>query len=269
MPLLTLMRRSAGQSWHVLAGCLLVVTGFEVVLVAQAVSIEWSNAFERMAEFVPAFLQRGLGQQALLMATFQGTVAFGYFHPVVVMFVAIIAIYFASEPAHDVEAGRVDLILARSVPRHRVITRSLLLAMLSSVVLLALMAAGSWTGLWTFAGGIARWPDPRLIGRLIVHLISVAWCCGAFALVIAAGSKRWSTAFTFAALTTVVLYFLDFLAIGWPLVRTVSWISPFDYYPAIPILGGTAPVWRNLIVLWSATAVLSAMAYWRFSRRDI
>ena len=269
MRVLTLIRRSAGQSWHVLVGCLVVVTGFELLLVAQAVSIQSSNAFERMGELMPGFLQRGLGQQAFLLATFKGTVAFGYFHPVIVLFVTILAVYYATEPAHDVESGRVDLLLARAVPRHRLITRSLLLSMLSVVAMVALMAAGTWGGLSAFAVGMSNRPEAATVWRLAVHLAAVAWCCGALGLAVAAGAQRWTTAFSFVALTAVVLYFLDFLAIAWPPVRAIAWISPFDYYPAIPILGGTAPTWSNLVVLWSVTAVLSVVAYWRFARRDL
>ena len=128
MRTLTLLRRSAGNGWHVLAGCLLLLHGFQLLLVAQAASIESSQAFGKMAEFIPAFLQRGLGQQALLLASFNGTVAFGYFHPVVAVLVSLLAAYFATEPAYDVESGRVDLLLARAVPRHRLITRSLLMS---------------------------------------------------------------------------------------------------------------------------------------------
>lgn len=268
MRVLTLIGRSAGQSWHVLIGCLIVATGFELLLVAQAVSIQASNAFSRMGELMPGFMQRGLGQQALLLATFKGTVAFGYFHPVIVLFVTILAVYFATEPAHDVESGRVDLLLARAVPRHRLITRSLLLSAGSVVAMVSLMAAGTWAGLSAFGAGM-NGPDAATVLALIAHLTAVAWWCGALGLAVAAGARRWTTAFSLVALATVVLYFVDFLAIAWPRVRAIAWISPFDYFPAIPILGGTAPAWRNLVVLWSVTAVLYVVAYWRFQRRDL
>ena len=266
---LTLMRRSAVQGWLVLVGCALVVCGFEIVLVAQAASIEASQSFGKMTELLPAFLQRGLGQQALLLATFNGTVAFGYFHPVMVLFVTLNGVYFATEPAHDVESKRVDLLLARAVPRHRLITRSLLLSFGSVVVLVVLMAFGTWLGLHAFADGVSKWPAPRMLCTLTVHLASVAWCCGAFGLALAAGSSRWSTTFAAVALTTVVMYMLDFVAIAWPRAAALAWISPFDYFPGIPIIAGTAPVGRNLVVLWSVTIAFYGIAYWRFQRRDV
>ena len=147
MSLSTLLLRSAAQSKYVLLGGIVVLSLFQFLLIGQAAEIERSQAFGRMAEFVPAFLQKGLGQQALLLATFRGTVSFGYFHPVIVCLLSLIAIYIATEPAHEVESGLVDIVLARSVPRHRVITRSLLLAMLAVVAIAGFMLCGTFIGL--------------------------------------------------------------------------------------------------------------------------
>ena len=92
-----------------LLGCLVLLAGFQIIIVGQASALEQAHSFGRMAELVPGFLQRGLGSQSMLLVTFKGTVAFGYFHPVVVVLVSVLAIYFATEPAHEVESGLVDL----------------------------------------------------------------------------------------------------------------------------------------------------------------
>jgi ABC-type transport system involved in multi-copper enzyme maturation permease subunit len=265
---LTLAWRSVSQGRYILAGGALVLPLFQLLLIAQAAEIERSQAFGRMAEFVPVFLQKGLGSQAMLLATFAGTVSFGYFHPVVVCIVALIAVYLATEPAHEVESGLVDLVLARAVPRRRVLTRSLLLSMASVAVIVALMICGTALGLRWLAPG-ATGPSISLILLLAVHLVAVAWCCGAMGLFFAASSRRWSTAFTSGALFVIVGYMIDFLAIGWPPARAVAWFAPFQYFPALLILGGTANSVRDLSVLFSATAILIVLAYWRFERRDL
>ena len=261
--------RSAVQARYMVLGAVALLCGFQIVIVGQASAIEETHAFSRMVEFVPAFLQRGLGSKSLLLATFKGTVAFGYFHPVVVVLTAVVAIYFATEPAHEVEAGLVDITLARSVPRHVIITRSLLLAGGAVLVAALLMAAGTWAGLRLFASPSFDAPSASTSAWLLLHLVAVAVCFGALGLAVAAGARRWSTAFTTAALAAVVLYLVDFLAIGWPLMRSIAWISPFHYYPALNIVAGEAPLLRNVAILLATSGILSAYAYWRFNRRDL
>jgi putative exporter of polyketide antibiotics len=104
---------------------------------------------------------------------------------------------------------------------------------------------------------------------LLLHLVALAALFGGLGLAIAAGARRWSTAFFTAVLAAVVLYLVDFLSIGWPMMRSVAWISPFHYYPALSIIAGDAPPIRNLAILLSAAAALSAVGYWRFQRRDL
>lgn len=261
--------RSVVQARYVLLGSLCLLAGFQIVIVGQASAIEEAHSFSRMAEFVPAFLQRGLGSKSLLLATFKGTVAFGYFHPVVAVLTAVLAIYFATEPAHEIEAGLVDLTLARAVPRHAVITRALLLALGAILVAVMLMALGTWVGLRLFASPTFSAPSAVTSALLLGHLAAVAACFGAFGLAVAASARRWSTAFTTAALAAVVLYLVDFLAIGWPVMRSVAWISPFHYYPALDIVAGETPPPRYIAILLSATSVFSAVAYWRFTHRDL
>ena len=97
-----LMRRSLVQARFVLLGCGLAPVRVSARGRRAGVGDRGPNSFSRMAELLPGFLQRGLGAKAMLLATFKGTVAFGYFHP----------------SSHARRAGR------RDVPRHRAGTRS-------------------------------------------------------------------------------------------------------------------------------------------------
>lgn len=268
MRLTALLRRSAVQARMVILGGMAIFFVFQVLLIAHAAEIERSQAFGRVAELVPGFLQRGLGAQAMLLATFRGSVAFGYFHPVVLCAISLIAVYIASEPAHEVESGLVDLVLARSVPRHRVLTRSMLVAIGATVAITLVMISGTFAGLQIFAPGFAR-PSNGLLARLVVHLLAVTWCCASIALFAAASVRRWTTAFSIGAAVVCVGYLVDFLAIGWAPIRPLSWAFPFNYYPALLIVGGTANSVRDLSVLFGATALFTTLAYWRFQRRDL
>jgi ABC-2 type transport system permease protein len=265
---MALVGRSAFQARAVVLGAMFVLGAFQILLIAQAVTIEASQGFGRLADLIPGFLQRGLGTQALLLATFKGTVTFGYFHPVVVCLISLMAMYLATEPAHEVESGLVDLVLARSLPRRRLLTRSLLLALGAVVAVVVVMLIGTVVGLrWLAPRSPA--PEGSTLLVLAINLIATAWSCAAIGLFIAAGSRRWTTAFTICAAIVIVGYLVDFLAIGWPAIRAVSWFFPFNYFPALYILGGTAWTARDLAVLFTATAVFTALAYWKFEKRDM
>ena len=261
--------RSLTQGRFVVLGALILVTGLQVVIVGQASALEQARGFSRMAELLPAFLQQGLGSKALLLATFQGTVAFGYFHPVVSVLVSVLGVYFATEPAHEVESRLVDLTMARSVPRHVLITRALLLAVALVITASVLMFAGSQVGLLLFADPSFTAPPVGRAALMLTHLVAVGICFGALALAVAAGAKRWVTTFAMAAFAVVTFYLVDFLALGWPAMRWISWISPFHYYDALSILAGDATPVRDLTILLSTAAVFVVVAYTRFSRRDL
>ena len=267
--LATLVRRSAAQARYPLVACMWLLFTLQIVIVGQASALEGARSFSRLAEFVPGFLQRGLGNKSLLLATFQGTVAFGYFHPVVAVLISVLAAYITTEPAHEVESGLVDLTLARPVPRNLVVTRTVLLAIAAVVGAASLMFVGTRIGLRLFASPAFDPPSPEISLRMLLHLVAVALCFGGFGLAVAAGARRWSVAFTTATLTVVFLYLVDFLAIGWPPMRAAAWISPFHYYPALSILVGDAPPWRNIVILLSGAAAGCAIGYWRFNHRDL
>jgi len=264
-----LLRRSIAQARYVLGGSLVVLSAFQLIIVGQAAEIERAQSFGGLADLLPIFLKQGLGSRALLLASFRGIVAFGYFHPVICALMSTVAIYVTTEPAHEIESGLVDLELARSLPRHRLLTRSLLLLGLAVAAGLGLMFAGTTLGARLFGAPLAQLPSAAVRVSLLAHLGALAVCFGAVGLWLASISRRWTTAFTTGALLMLVTYLLDFLAIGWEPMRRVAWISPFHYYPALAIVAGEDAGSHNLLVLLGAAAVFTAVAYVRFQRRDL
>src|SRR5262249_12556117 len=139
------------------AGVLLA--GFQVVLILQANSIQASNSFAKIGELVPSFAREVLGPAFVAFLTFRGIVFLGYFHPVVMGAVVSVSVMLATIPVMEIETGFIDLVLARAVARHWIVTRSILVALISTVYLLAMMALGTWIGLSNFAAKDAAWPS--------------------------------------------------------------------------------------------------------------
>jgi len=267
--MIALLGRSAYQIRFALSATVLLLGALQILIIAQAVEIQRTNAFASLANLLPGFLQRGLGNKAMILASFKGTVAFGYFHPVVCMTVAVLAMYPATEIAHEVEAGLVDLELARALPRHRLVTRSLVLSHLAAAIVLGAMAAGTAIGIRLFDASQLDVPSLDLRARLLFNQFAVASCFAGFALFVASWAHRWSSAFTIAALSAVVLYNVDFIAMGWRPMQAVAWVSPYHYFPALSIILGDASTPRDIVILFGAAAILSAGAYWQFQRRDL
>ena len=266
--MIALLLRSASQARYLMLGALTLLWGFQIIIIAQSAEIERASSFSRMADLLPGFLQRGLGNKALILATFKGMVAFGYFHPVVCILVAGVAMYLATEVAHEVESGLVDVELARSMPRHRLLTRSLLLALAALIVAVSVMAVGTWMGARLFGAGLDL-PAAGVRVRLLGNLVALGSCLAGFALLVATLSRRWMTAFTTVMLTAVIAYMIDFLALGWRPMEAIAWLSPFHYYPALSIVAGDASTGTDVAVLLGSAAVFVATAYWQFHRRDL
>jgi ABC-2 type transport system permease protein len=267
--LIALLLRSAARARFVLLGGGLLLFLFQIVIIGHAAEIQSTNAFSSIGNLMPSFLQRGMGNRIMLLATFKGTVAFGYFHPVVCLLISAIVMYITTEVAHEIEAGLVDLELARAMPRRRLLTRSLLLAHGAVSMLLVAMAVGTWLGIRVFDAAALEVPPVPMRLELLVNLFALASCFSALALLVASSARRWAPAFTAVALTSVVSYIVDFLALGWTPIKRIAWLSPFHYYPALWIVAGDADTVRNLAVLFTASAAMSAAAYWQFQRRDL
>jgi hypothetical protein len=264
--MLTLVARSLRRIGGLLAALFGLVAVFQLVLIAVASSYADASTFERLAQLTPAFMQQAFGPALM---SFGGMAMLGYFHPVAVMVVVQCAIYLATEPAADVEFGLVDLVLAKPLPRHQIVTRSLLVMTIGAAGLPVAMGLGTWLGLSTLAPAGAAWPAPRLVLTLMIHLIAVAWCFGAIALAMAAWARRRGAAQGPVALAAVALYLLDLVGASWRAAEPYARLSPFHYYQGTAILTGRADSVLDLSVLGSIAVVAIAVAYWQFRRRDL
>jgi hypothetical protein len=264
--MLTLVGRSLQRVGRLFGALLGILGVFQLVLVAVAASFEGARTFERLAMLVPSFMQQSFGAA---LTSFSGMATAGYFHPVVVMLVVQFTIYVATEPAGEIEWGLVDLVLARPLPRHWLVSRSLLMMIMGPAALTSTMVAGTWIGLWSLAPQAARWPDARVILLLVAHLVMLAWCFGGAALAAAAWAQRRGSAQAPVAVAAVILYLIEFLGASWDPARPLARASPFHYYQGTAILTGTADAVLDLSIMGAAAMVGIGLAYWQFGRRDL
>lgn len=253
---------------------LVIVTGLllaalQVVLIFVAGELHTTGAFDQLSTIIPPFARELLGPSVTIIMSFSGIVCLGYFELAVMGALIALAVTLATVPASEVEIGFMDLILARPLARHWVVTRTIVLTTLVSTLMLALMVAGTWAGLRMFAPAGVQWPTSTLINSLAINLGMLTVCWGGVAMAIGAASRRRSVAGGTAGLLAFGTFLLDYVARLWQPAEKVAWLSPFRYYNPFDLITGNPLPLKNLAVLGAIALAGFAAAYVLFARRDI
>jgi ABC-type transport system involved in multi-copper enzyme maturation permease subunit len=261
-----LVVRSLGRVKILSTSLALVLAGLQLALIAAAASFTGDGRFEQLADILPTFARTVMGPA---LTSFRGMVLFFYFDPLIVMLFVQFAIYLATEPAGEVESSLVDLVLARPVPRHAIVSRTFLVMAIGTALMSIAMQATTWAGLWWMAPRDARWPDARTVLSLSAHMTLIAWCFGCGALAASGWARRRGAVVGATGVLAIVAYLVELLDAIWAPARELARFSPFHYYAATGILSGTAPESRNLTVLALTALTALAVAYWKYQRRDL
>jgi ABC-2 type transport system permease protein len=265
--MLTLVRRSLGRVPVVFMSVVGLLAIFQIVLIAVARSLADTGNFAAIAQMVaPDFILKMFGGA---FASFAGLSVLGFFDPLVMILVVQFAIFLATEPAGEVESGFLDLILARPIARHQLITRSLLVMTFGVLMATLTMGVATWVGLQALAPRDVEWPSVGTVRTLMVHLTALAWCFGCGGLACAAFVNRRAAAVATIGISAVAFYLADFVGASWHTARYAATVSPFHYFRGAEVLAGTAPTVRDLVVLISAGCSAIVVAYVKFQRRDI
>jgi ABC-2 type transport system permease protein len=267
--LVTLIAQSLRRVRTLLIASGVLLAGFQVVLILQANSIQVSNSFAQMGDLVPAFARDILGPSFVAFLTFKGIVCLGYIHPVVMGALVSVALTLATIPVLEIETGFIDLVLARPVARHWIVTRSILVALISTIYLVLMMAFGTWIGLNKFAAKNAGWPSAGLIGSLAINLELLMLCWAAIAMAIGCACRRRGSAGAIAGLLALTAYLTDYVGRAWKPAESLAWLSPFRYYTPFEIVMGSAVSAKSLYVLGGTAVAGFALAYLIYSRREI
>jgi ABC-2 type transport system permease protein len=246
-----------------------VLAVFQVFLVLVAGTIQRSNTFEQIGALVPPFLRGLLGPSFTAFMSFGGIVCLGYFHVAVMGALIALAIALGTTPTSEMETGFMDLILARPLARHWIITRAIIVVLICGVAVVGMLMFGTWVGLNTLAPKDVAWPSPKMVVSLATNLGLIMLCWAGVAMAIGSVARRRSVAGAMAGLLALSTFLLDYVARAWEPAESIAWLSPFRYYSPFELVMGKSLPAKNVLVLTSIAVVSFAIAYVFFSRRDI
>jgi ABC-2 type transport system permease protein len=208
-----------------------------------------------------------LGPSLTSVLSFNGIVCGGYFDLGIVLALVVLTIALATLPASEIETGFADLILARPIRRHWLITRTIALV-LFSILLLFMTMAGTWAGLALFAPPDAPGPPARQTAALALNLGMLLLSWSGVAMAFGAACRR-AVAGPATFLIAFAALLLDYAQKLWPPLERIGWLSPFRYFtPFELVMGDPLPV-ENLLVLWAIAMTGFTVAYFIILQRDI
>ena len=246
-----------------------LLAAFQVLLILVARSIQHSGGFKQLGQLLPPFVRQFMGPAFTSFMSFSGIVCAGYIEIAVVGALVSVSIGLATTPTAEIESGFAELILSRPLARHWIVTRSILVTVLASVILLIIMMGGTWGGLEALAPKDIAWPSTSLILSLALNMGLLMLCWSGVAMAIGCASKRRSVAGTITGLLALTTYLLDYVGRLWRPVERVAWLSPFRYYAPFDLVMGRPLSAKNLVVLGGIAAAGFVTAYVAFARRDI
>lgn len=245
----------------------LLLAAFQVLLVLIAGSIR-PTEFDQLASLLPPFVRAILGPSLASIMSFGGIVSLGYFELAVVIALLALIIALATVPASEIETGFADLILARPLARHWIITRTIALVLFAIITMLGAMMAGTWAGLAMYAPQDAQWPSPVMICLLALNLGLLMLCWSGIAMALGAICRR-SVAGAITGLLALATFLLDYVGRLWPPADRLAWLSPFRYFVPFDLVMGNPLPGENIMVLWAIAMTGFTMAYFLFTQRDI
>jgi len=241
---------------------------FQMFRILVASEVHRSGQFQQISALIPPFIRDIIGPSFTSFLTFHGLVCAVYADTAFIIIFVALAITIGTLPASEIESGFADLVLARPVPRHWLITRTIALIIVTVVLMHLMIILGTLAGLAAFTPRDAVWPSARIIGSLALNLALLALAWSGVALAFGAACRR-GVAASATSLIAFAALIVDWGHRVWAPLGHVVWLSPFYYFEPYELVAGTPLRWSKLLVLAGIALAGWLAAYGIIQRRDI
>ncbi len=205
---------------------------------------------------------------ALAAAGPEGYIAIGLRHPLVLIMLSAFAIATASGAmAREVEQRTILILLARPVPRYRLVLARWLESLVGLIVMIVALLAGTYIGVL-----IQGLSDQVSTGTLLAvgfNALCLAVAVLGFSYLISAQADDGGRATLLATGLAVAFFFVDFLAALFESLEPLSLVSLFHYYDPVGLVVDASFPGLHVAVLLASGIVTFGAGMLIFERRDI
>jgi len=246
-----------------------VIVGlFQLLMLTLVVETDLLSIAQIFFKRFPPNVQQFLGEELLAQFSVNGAVAFGYNHPIVLIFLAVIAIMLpAKHIAGEIENGTLESLLSLPITRFKL---AFSLWFLSNLALL-LVIVGGWLG---SIAGLMIYPQVSELNfsflfRIGMNLWLLTLAINAYTFLFSAFSRDGGKVTQRAAGLTLFFFFLNYTVKLWDKASFLKPVTIFTYYQP-QALAMNQNLWlKHCAVLVLLTVVLIVIAFRRINLRDI
>lgn len=191
-----------------------------------------------------------------------------YTHPMFLIIISAIVVTLGVRScAGELEAGTLELTLARPVSRRRYLLSYMLFLNLATLLLIVVAAAAAWafSGALDVLGSVHADRLSQVSLNAFLMFSGFGAICTLLSTLVSSRSAA-----TFSSVGVIVaMYFLTLFSRVWEPVEPLGQLSLFTYLDATPIMFGEGLDMPNVAVLAAVVIVANAIALLRFERRDL
>lgn len=271
----TLLGRQLRHLRWIIVALAVGLAAFQVLIIHLAEAFDAGPGIQEFLDMLPQLIHDLVNSQ-IASKSFPAFVAFGFMHPAAMVGCVSLIVLLATATAGERDAGFLDLLLARPLPRTTHLSASVAGIVLTALVLPAVMLGGCALGLALVSvPDELPWTDYIIAAGLLSALLMAI---GGFALLVGVTSARRGTAIARIVAVLLVVYVLDGMTKVFTSISPLKWLTPFHYFDPMgavlefdPLSAapGSLPPWGNLLILLAVAAGTTALAYRSYRARDL
>ena len=244
-----------------------LLSAFQFLICAAVASVDVSGALAALLESLPTMMQAMISATLFGGLSVHGLLAFGWNHPIAQAVGAAVAIVLAARAvAGEAETGAIELLLSQPLSRGRYFAGQAGFALVALALLTLAGLGGTLLGQRVFH--VEPFSGPALV-RLGADFLLLQCAWFGITLLFSAFGREGGRVASAGFLVALASYLVQVIGQLW---ERAAFLAPYTfqhYFRPQGILVKGEGIARPAGVLLAVTLATTAVAWWRFRRRDL